>query len=136
MNEGRYPDHVVNDAIQKLNQGINSRDVADELREKFGYERLHWKTLKRWHEKYPMGKVTDSGLKEVLTRIQRNCAAGEHDYKLKHYTTPGAQLIWRNMCQFCDQEEVLDIPTGTYLATGARIGDERENAQEPDRHPI
>ena len=60
MNGGRYPDNVVNEAVERINEGADSKDVADELREKYGYERLHSKTLKRWHKKFPMGKPPES----------------------------------------------------------------------------
>ncbi len=139
MNGGRYPDSCVNEAVERINQGADPRDVADELREEYGYETLHWKTLKRWQKKYPMGKqpkslppglkeevqelvreytsqerLGDSGRKEVWERLQKRCAAGEHDYKLEHYTTAAPLLAWRRVCQFCEQEEVLNILTGTY----------------------
>ena len=56
MNEGRYPDEVVNEAINRLNEGKHPKDVTDELREEYGYEGLHAKTVARWHRKYPLGK--------------------------------------------------------------------------------
>ena len=60
MNEGRYPDEVVNEAINRLNEGKHPKDVTDELREEYGYERLHAKTVARWHRKYPLGKSPKS----------------------------------------------------------------------------
>ena len=56
MNEGRYPDEVVEEAIKLMNEGANSRDVADVLRLKYGYAGLHAKTVTNWHRKYPLGK--------------------------------------------------------------------------------
>ena len=60
MNEGRYPDEVVNEAINRLNEGKHPKDVTDELREEYGYEKLHPKTLASWHRKYPLGKSPKS----------------------------------------------------------------------------
>ena len=48
MNEGNYPDDVIDKAIELMDEGANPRDVADELREEYGYERLHAKTVARW----------------------------------------------------------------------------------------
>ena len=56
MHEGRYPDEVVNEAINRLNEGKHPKDVTDELREEYGYERLHPKTVASWGRKYPLGK--------------------------------------------------------------------------------
>ena len=56
MNEGTYPEEVINKAIDRINEGNHPKDVADELREEYGYERLHEKTVARWHRKYPLGK--------------------------------------------------------------------------------
>ena len=69
---------------------------------------------------YQLKKEQDSShLKydEPPVGVQKRCAAGKHDYKFEHFTTPDAQLMWRNVCQFCGQPEVLDIPTGTYHLT-------------------
>ena len=60
MNEGNYPDKVINKAIDRINEGNHPKDVADELREEYGYERLHEKTVARWHRKYPVGKSPKS----------------------------------------------------------------------------
>ena len=56
MNEGNYPDKVVNEAVELLNKGENPKDVADVLRLKYHYEGLHAKTVARWHRQYPLGK--------------------------------------------------------------------------------
>ena len=56
MNGGRYPDDVVDEAVELVNEGENPKDVADVLRLKYGYEGLHAKTVARWHRKYPLGK--------------------------------------------------------------------------------
>ena len=60
MNEGRYPDEVVNEAINRLNEGKHPKDVTDELREEYGYAGPHEKTVKRWHIRYPVGKSPKS----------------------------------------------------------------------------
>ena len=60
MNEGTYPEEVINKAIDRINEGNHPKDVADELREEYGYERLHEKTVARWHRKYPVGKSPKS----------------------------------------------------------------------------
>ena len=60
MNEGNYPDKVVNEAVKLLNKGENPKDVADVLRLKYHYEGLHAKTVARWHRKYPVGKSPKS----------------------------------------------------------------------------
>ena len=60
MNEGRYPDEVIDKAINQINEGKHPKDVADELREDYGYEGLHEKTVARWHRKYPVGKSPKS----------------------------------------------------------------------------
>ena len=73
MNEGSYPDIVVDEAIELMQGGANPRDVADWLRLDKGYTRLHWKTVARWYKKYPLGKspktlptrVVD-GIREVV----------------------------------------------------------------------
>ena len=56
MNEGNYPDKVINKAIDRINEGNHPKDVTDELRQEYGYERLHPKTVVSWHRKYPVGK--------------------------------------------------------------------------------
>jgi len=56
MNEGNYPDEVINKAIDRINEGNHPKDVTDELRQEYGYERLHPKTVVSWHRKYPVGK--------------------------------------------------------------------------------
>lgn len=76
MNEGRYPDKVINEAIKLLNKGMDPKDVADELREKCGYEKLHPKTLVRWRKKYPMGKASPV-LPPQVTKEIREIAAEE-----------------------------------------------------------
>ena len=56
MNEGSYPDILVDEVIELMQGGANPRDVADWLRLDKGYTRLHWKTVARWYKKYPLGK--------------------------------------------------------------------------------
>ena len=62
MNDGRYPNDVVNEGIRLVGEGGHPRDVADELRGKYGYDkgRPHWKTVQRWCLQYPMGKQPKS----------------------------------------------------------------------------
>ena len=60
MNEGRYPLDVVNEAIDRVREGVDPKDVADEIRLKYGYEKLHAKSVARWHRKWPMGKLPKS----------------------------------------------------------------------------
>ena len=96
MNLGRYPDKVINEAVGRLGKGANPRDVADQLREKYGYEKLHWKTVGRWYEKYPMGKDAKSlprkfkeevyelgkeaASKQWSTRLRDMCEQGNHSF--------------------------------------------------------
>ena len=70
MNEGRYPDEVVEEAIKLMNEGANSRDVADVLRLDNGYERLHTKTVARWYKKYPLGKSPKTLPPKVVREIR------------------------------------------------------------------
>ena len=70
MNEGRYPDEVVEEAIKLMNEGANSRDVADVLRLDNGYERLHAKTVARWYKKYPLGKSPKTLPPRVVDEIR------------------------------------------------------------------
>ena len=70
MNEGRYPDEVVNEAINRLNEGKHPKDVTDELREEYGYERLHPKTVASWHRKYPLGKSPKTLPPKVVCEIR------------------------------------------------------------------
>ena len=70
MNEGRYPDEVVEEAIKLMNEGANPRDVADWLREEYGYERLHPKTVASWHRKYPLGKSPTTLPPKVVDEIR------------------------------------------------------------------
>ena len=70
MNEGRYPDEVVEEAIKLMTEGANSRDVADVLRLDNGYERLHAKTVARWHRKYPLGKSPKTLPPRVVDEIR------------------------------------------------------------------
>ena len=70
MNEGRYPDEVVEEAIKLMNEGANSRDVADVLRLDKGYDRLHAKTVARWYKKYPLGKSPKTLPPRVVDEIR------------------------------------------------------------------
>ena len=70
MNEGRYPDEVVNEAINRLNEGKHPKDVTDELREEYGYERLHPKTVASWGRKYPLGKSPKTLPPKVVREIR------------------------------------------------------------------
>ena len=70
MNEGNYPDKVVNEAVKLLNKGENPKDVAYELREEYGYARLHEKTVARWHRKYPLGKSPKTLPPRVVDEIR------------------------------------------------------------------
>ena len=60
MNEGTYPLPVVNEAIDRVRNRVDPKDVADELRLKYGYENLHAKTVARWYRQWPMGKLSKS----------------------------------------------------------------------------
>ena len=60
MNGGRYTGEVINKAIKRINKGKQPKDVTDELREEYGYEKLHPKTLASWHRKYPLGESPKS----------------------------------------------------------------------------
>lgn len=95
MNSGRYPDIVVNEAVKRIREGAHPKDVADELREKYGFEKLHWKTVKRWCEKYPMGKQPKSwppkfkdGVRELVKEeasiwpptLKESCRKGDHSF--------------------------------------------------------
>ena len=70
MNNGNYPDEVINKAIKRINKGNNPKDVADELREEYGYEGLHEKTVKRWHRRWPTGKSPESLPPRVVEEIR------------------------------------------------------------------
>ena len=70
MNEGNYPDEVINKAIKLMNEGGNPKDVADELRHEYGYEGLHAKTVARWHRKYPLGKSPKTLPPKVVDEIR------------------------------------------------------------------
>ena len=70
MNNGNYPDEVINKAIKRINEGNNPKDVADELREEYGYEGLHEKTVKRWHRRWPTGKSPESLPPRVVEEIR------------------------------------------------------------------
>ena len=70
MNNGNYPDEVINKAIKRINEGNNPKDVADELREEYGYERLHPKTVASWGRKYPLGKSPKTLPPRVVDEIR------------------------------------------------------------------
>ena len=70
MNEGSYPDIVVDEAIELMQGGANPRDVADGLRLDKGYTRLHWKTVARWYKKYPLGKSPKTLPPRVVDEIR------------------------------------------------------------------
>ena len=70
MNEGNYPDKVINKAIDRINEGNHPKDVAYELREEYGYARLHEKTVARWHRKYPLGKSPKTLPPRVVDEIR------------------------------------------------------------------
>ena len=80
MNEGRYPEEVINKAIDWINEGNHPKDVAYELREEYGYAGPHEKTVKRWHRKYPVGKLPKSlppgGVAEIR-EVVRDLGQGE-----------------------------------------------------------
>jgi len=71
MNEGRYPDEVINKAIDRINEGNHPKDVAYDLREGYGYARLHEKTVARWHRKYPLGKSPKTLPPRVVDEIRQ-----------------------------------------------------------------
>ena len=120
MNEGRYPDHVVNEAVKRIREGGEPKDVADELREKYGYEKLVAKTVKRWYERYPWGKqpkslppeleelVQETILRERLPAGTQPCAPGKHEFG--NYHGYSAHPYWSHWCQVCGYEERV-MPT-------------------------
>ena len=71
MNEGSYPDILVDEVIELMQGGANPRDVADWLRLDKGYTRLHWKTVARWYKKYPLGKSPELFPPVVVDKIQK-----------------------------------------------------------------
>ena len=71
MNEGNYPDEVIDKAIELMDEGANPRDVADVLRSDNGYERLHPKTVVSWHRKYPLGKSPKTLPPRVVDEIRQ-----------------------------------------------------------------
>ena len=70
MNGGRYPDDVVDEAVEQVNEGENPKDVADVLRLKYGYAGLHAKTVANWHRKYPLGKSPKTLPPRVVDEIR------------------------------------------------------------------
>ena len=75
MNQGRYPDKVINEAVTLVKR-MDPKDAADTLREKYGYETLHPKTVARWARKYPLGKNNPLLPSKVAEEI-RDVARGE-----------------------------------------------------------
>ncbi len=75
MNQGRYSDKVINEAITLVKR-MDPKDAADALREKYGYETLHPKTVARWARKYPLGKNNPLLPSKVAEEI-RDVARGE-----------------------------------------------------------
>ena len=75
MNQGRYPAKVINEAIALVKR-MDSKDAADALWEKYGYETLHSKTVARWARKYPSGKNNPLLPSKVAEEIQ-DVARGE-----------------------------------------------------------
>ena len=71
MNGGRYPDDVVDEAVELVNEGENPKDVADVLRLKYGYAGLHAKTVANWHRKYPLGKSPKTLPPRVVDEIRQ-----------------------------------------------------------------
>ena len=71
MNNGNYPDEVINKAIDLINEDTDPKDVVDELRGEYGYERLHAKTVARWHRKYPLGKSPKTLPPRVVDEIRQ-----------------------------------------------------------------
>ena len=71
MNEGRYPDKVVNEAVELVNEGETPKDVADVLHLKYGYAGLHAKTVANWHRKYPLGKSPKTLPPRVVDEIRQ-----------------------------------------------------------------
>ena len=73
MNYGNYSDEVINKAVERMNEGGNPKDVADEIRLKLGYDegRPHWKTVKGWKVKYPMGKQPKSLPSTVIDEVRK-----------------------------------------------------------------
>ena len=71
MNEGRYPDIVVNEAVKLVNKGGNPKDVADVLCRKYRYDGLHAKTVANWHRKYPLGKSPKTLSPRVVDEIRQ-----------------------------------------------------------------
>ena len=105
MNLGSYPDRVVDEAIRAMEKGRNPKDVADELRLKYGYDGLHWKTVKRWHVKYPAGKQPQSlpfQFKDEVLELVRAVTSQE-----RQPTTP-LQEEARKMCQQGDHSWLSD----------------------------
>ena len=71
MNGGSYPDDVVDEAVELVNEGENPKDVADVLRLKYGYAGLHAKTVANWHRKYPLGKSPKTLPPRVVDEIRQ-----------------------------------------------------------------
>ena len=71
MNGGRYPDDVVDEAVELVNEGENPKDVADVLRLKYGYAGWHAKTVANWHRKYPLGKSPKTLPPRVVDEIRQ-----------------------------------------------------------------
>ena len=69
MNNGVYPDNVVNEAITLSRKGVAPKDIADILKEKHRLGGPHAKTVEQWIFKYPDGKASNaqSGLKVDFT---------------------------------------------------------------------
>ncbi len=69
MNRGRYTDKVIDEAVALVKKGTDPKDVADILRGRYDYEKLHPKTVARWARKYPFGKVRSSLSKHTQEQI-------------------------------------------------------------------
>ena len=70
MNEGNYPDEVINKAIALINEDTDPKDVVYELCGEYGYAGLHAKTVASWQRKYPLGKSPTTLPPRVVDEIR------------------------------------------------------------------
>lgn len=93
MNEGRYPDRVINEAIRLVKKGTHPKDAADELREKYSYAKLHPKTVTNWCRKFPLGKTTpllppkvDAAIRDIARdEAQRRADLAKQEEEMKRH---------------------------------------------------
>ena len=103
MNEGRYPDEVINYGVARLNKGGDPKDVADEINEKYRYStgRPSPESLRRWHKAFPMGKEPKSlppGFMGEVAGLVEQQFARRQDTDERRPATPLQQKLYAR-CQ-------------------------------------